>query len=62
MRKSEVSSREDLDAAAQVTPEDLAAAREFWSYWGTPLFNAMLKAKAGGLIDELVQRKMGRKL
>jgi hypothetical protein len=37
---------EQLDAAAQVTPADLAAAREFWAYWGTPLLNAMLSAEA----------------
>jgi hypothetical protein len=36
---------EQLDAAAQVTPEDIAAARVFWSYWGTPLLNAMLDAE-----------------
>lgn len=24
----------------------LIAAKLFWSYWGTPLFNAMLDAKA----------------
>ena len=37
---------ERLDAAVQIRPEDLAAAQEFWSYWGTPLFNALLKAEA----------------
>jgi hypothetical protein len=35
----------ELDAAAQVTPADLALAREFWHHWGTPLFNSMLNAK-----------------
>lgn len=37
---------EHLDAAAQVTPQDLAAAQEFRSYWGTPLLNALLNAEA----------------
>jgi hypothetical protein len=34
-----------LDSAAQITAGDLAAARPFWDYWGTPLFNAMLNAE-----------------
>jgi hypothetical protein len=38
------STPEQLDAAALVTPQDLAAARGFWAYWGTPLLNAMLNA------------------
>jgi hypothetical protein len=37
---------DQLDAAAEVSPQDLEADRLFWSYWGTPLFNAMLNAKA----------------
>ena len=37
---------ETLDAAAQVTPQDLAASQEFWRYWGTPLLKAMLDAEA----------------
>lgn len=37
---------EHLDAEAQVTPQDLAAAQEFWMHWGTPLLNAMLNAEA----------------
>ena len=38
-------SAESMGAAAQVTPEALEADRLFWSYWGTPLFRAMLNAK-----------------
>lgn len=37
---------EQLDAAAQVTPQDIGAAQEFWRYWGTPLFIALLDAGA----------------
>ena len=37
---------EQLDTAAQVTPQDLAAARDFWDYWGTPLLNRLLHAEA----------------
>ncbi len=33
-----------VEAAAQITAQDIAAAREFWRYWGTPLFNALLDA------------------
>ncbi len=47
---------EQLDAAAQLTPEDIAAAQEFWSRWGTPLLNAMLNAKAEPLPDGGVTR------
>jgi len=35
-----------LNDAAQVTPQDIAAAQEFWAYWGTPLLNALLDAEA----------------
>ena len=34
---------EQLDGAALVTPQDLAAARGFWAYWGRPLLNATLE-------------------
>lgn len=37
------STAEQLDAAALVTPQDLAAARGVWPYWGRPLLNAMLE-------------------
>jgi hypothetical protein len=30
------------------TRDDTAANRLFWAYWGTPLLNAMLNAKAEG--------------
>ena len=43
---SRVAGHEQLDAAPQVTPEDLEAERTFWAYWGTPVFRAMLNAKA----------------
>jgi len=39
---------EQLDAAAQVTPRDLAAARD---YWGTPLLNRLLHAEAEADMD-----------
>ena len=39
---------EQLDAADQVTPRDLATAQDFWIYWGTPLLKALLDAKSGG--------------
>jgi hypothetical protein len=31
-----------VTVAAQIRPEDIAADRVFWRYWGTPLLNAML--------------------
>jgi hypothetical protein len=30
----------------KANPVDFEADRLFWSYWGTPLFNAMLNAEA----------------
>ena len=35
-----------LNDAAHVTPRDIAAAQEFWAYWGTPLLNTLLDAEA----------------
>ena len=37
---------EELDVAAHVTRQDLAPARDFWAYWGTPLLDALLNAEA----------------
>jgi hypothetical protein len=42
---SDKAEAEQLEAAAQVTPADLEAAREFWSHWAPLYFNALLDAE-----------------